>query len=208
MAATYYGGLLAFCAFWLGACPLSVWLGRWCLRRDIREYGDGNPGAANVFRAGGRKLGSAALALDVGKGVPFVAMAHLVFHLPVHAVMVVAVSAVLGHAFSPFLRFRGGKAIAVTFGVMLALPQHEILFLFVLFTLLGFFFLRGNAWTVTLASVGTMASLMVMGGRLWEPLFMLCVAAVFILKHGRELRTLPGVNGRLVGWLQTRKRET
>lgn len=208
VAATYYGGLLALCAFCLGACPFSVWLGRWRLRGDIREYGDGNPGAANVFKAGGRRLGSVALALDVGKGVPFVAMAHLAFHLPVPAVMAVALSAILGHAFSPVLRFRGGKAIAVTFGVMLALPQHEILFLFVVFTLLGFLFLRGNAWTVTLASLGTMACLVVMGGWLWEPLFMLCVVVVFVLKHSRELRTLPGLNGRLVGWLQAMRRET
>ncbi len=46
-----YLGLLALGAFWLGACPFSVWIGRWLLHRDVREYGNGNPGAANVFLA-------------------------------------------------------------------------------------------------------------------------------------------------------------
>ena len=53
----YYSALLVVVAFWLGACPFSVWIGRWFLGKDIRNYGDGNPGAANVFRAGGRKTG-------------------------------------------------------------------------------------------------------------------------------------------------------
>lgn len=50
----FYPVSLAVLAFWLGACPFSVWIGRWFLDKDIREYGDGNPGAINVFRAGGQ----------------------------------------------------------------------------------------------------------------------------------------------------------
>jgi glycerol-3-phosphate acyltransferase PlsY len=72
----FYFALSAVSAFWLGACPFSVWIGRWVLGKDIRDYGDGNPGAANVFRAGGRKSGCLAVILDTTKGVPFVALAH------------------------------------------------------------------------------------------------------------------------------------
>ena len=80
------------------ACPFSVWIGRWFLGKDIREYGDGNPGAANVFRAGGRKSGCLALVLDVAKGVPFVALAHSFFNLSEVIVMGMALSAISGHA--------------------------------------------------------------------------------------------------------------
>ena len=77
-----YFTILALCAFGLGACPFSLWVGRWFLGRDIRNYGDGNPGAVNVFRAGGRKAGLLAVLLDVAKGVPFVWLAHSFFELP------------------------------------------------------------------------------------------------------------------------------
>ena len=105
-----YTVLLALGAFLLGACPFSVILGRWFLKKDIREYGDGNPGAANVFRAGGHKLGYLAVFLDVVKGVPFVLLAHTVFGFSNLALIPIGLCAILGHAFSPFLKWRGGKA--------------------------------------------------------------------------------------------------
>ena len=123
--------LLAVAAFGLGAIPFSLLVGRWLLGKGVRDYGDGNPGAFNVFRAGGQKAGYLAVMLDVAKGVPFVFLSHSFFGLSNLAVVAVGMSAVLGHAFSPFLHGRGGKAIAVTFGVLLALPQREVLLIFI-----------------------------------------------------------------------------
>ncbi len=191
----------AVAAFFLGACPFSLWLGRWLLGKDIRNYGDRNPGAANVFRAGGRKTGYLALVLDVGKGVPFVVLAYSFFELPDPAVLVVALCAILGHAFSPFLRWHGGKAIAVTFGVLLALPQHEILLIFIVFAVLGFLFIEVDAWTPLFGAAGTLAYLAVTGGNSWESVFMLCVLVILVVKSFEELYTVPGARGRLVRWL-------
>ena len=147
-----YSALVAVCAFWLGACPFSMdW--HWLLRKDIRAYGDGNPGAVNVFRAGGPRAGSLALFLDIAKGVPFVLMAHAVFGLPEAVVMAIGVSAILGHAFTPILRFHGGKAVAITFGVLMALPQHELLFTVAIFTFLAFIFIDNDAWTVVIGGL-------------------------------------------------------
>jgi glycerol-3-phosphate acyltransferase PlsY len=195
--------LLAIFAFGLGACPIAVWIGRWFLGRDIREYGDGNPGAANVFRAGGHKSGYLAVILEVAKGIPFVFLAHSYFALPHLAVMVVALSAILGHAFSPLLRWRGGKAIAVTFGVLIALPQHDMLFAFTAFVVLGFLLIEIDAWTVIFGATGSLAYLAITRGNSWESLFMLCVLAILAIKHFEELHTFPGARGRLVRWLQT-----
>jgi glycerol-3-phosphate acyltransferase PlsY len=105
----FYTALLALCAFWLGACHFSVYIGRWFLGKEITGYADGNPGAINVFRAGGHKLGYLAILLDVAKGITFVFLAYSFFELPVIAVVVVGLCAVLGHTFSPFLQWRGGK---------------------------------------------------------------------------------------------------
>jgi glycerol-3-phosphate acyltransferase PlsY len=54
----FYAVTLAASAFWLASCPFSLWVGHLFLGKDIRDYGDGNPGLANVFRAGGLKAGS------------------------------------------------------------------------------------------------------------------------------------------------------
>jgi len=185
-----YATAMAVCAFGLGACPFSVWLGLRFLGKDIRNYGDGNPGAVNVFRAGGRKLGCLAVILDVAKGIPFVFLAHSFFGLSEVAIIVVALSAILGHAFSPLLGWKGGKSVAVTFGVLIALPQHEILIAFVIFILLGFLFIEIDAWTVMLGPVGSLAYLVATRGISWESLFMLCVFAILAIKHLDELNLI------------------
>ena len=204
----FYSAFLAVSAFWLGACPFSVWIGRWFLGKDIRGYGDGNPGAANVFRAGGRKSGCLAVILDVAKGVPFVVLAHTFFGFPIVVVMAVALSAILGHAFSPVLRLRGGKSVAVTFGVLLALPQHEMLITFAVFMFLGFLFIEIDAWTVMLGPAGSLVYLVSTKGSSWESLFMLCVLVILAVKHFDDLKTVPRLRGRLIDWLQSRRRET
>lgn len=194
---------LAVAAFLLGALPFSLIIGRLLLGKDIRKYGDGNPGAANVFRAGGQKAGYLAVFLDVAKGVPFVFLAHSLLDLPETAIVIVALSAILGHAFSPFLRWRGGKAIAVTFGVFLALPQHEILLAFIVFVILGFLFIETDAWTVIFGATASLAYLVISRGSSWEPLLMFCVLAILVVKHFEDLHTFPGLRGRLVRWLQS-----
>ena len=202
-----YSSLLAVSAFCLGACPFSLWIGHWLLGKDIRAYGDGNSGAANVFRAGGRKSGCLALLLDIAKGVPFVFLAHSYFGLPELAVMAVGLSAILGSAFSPILRLKGGKSLAVTAGVLLALPQHEVLIAVLVFMFLAFLFVEIDAWRVMLGLAGSLIYLVVTKGSSWEPLFMLCVLAILAAKHFTDLRTTPRFKVALIGRFRARKRQ-
>ena len=113
--------VLTIFGFFLGSLPFSVWLGRLVLKKDVRQYGDGNPGAANVGKAGGPVLGIIAVILDGLKGAIPVLIARYTFHVGGPALIPVALAPIAGHAFSPFLGFRGGKAIATTFGVWLGL---------------------------------------------------------------------------------------
>ncbi len=106
--------------FLLGSLPFSVWLGKLVLHTDIRRYGDGNPGATNVFRAGNFGAGMLAVFLDMLKGAAPVALARYVFDVTGWGLVAVTVAPILGHAFSPFLRFRGGKALAAAFGAWTA----------------------------------------------------------------------------------------
>lgn len=109
--------LWAAIAFLAGSLPFAVWVGRLFARADVRTYGDGNPGAANAWRAGGWPVGLLAGLLDWLKGALPVGLAQFWGHINGPALVPIAVAPLLGHAFSPFLGFRGGKAVAVTFGM-------------------------------------------------------------------------------------------
>jgi len=202
-----YATLLGIAAFWLGACPFSLWVGHWLLGKDIRDYGDGNPGATNVFRAGGCKAASLALILDTAKGMPFVVLAYLFLGFPDIIVMIVALSAIVGNAFSPMLGLKGGKSIAVTYGVLLALPQHEMLVLFAVFMTLGFLILGSNSWAVMLGPVGSLPYLVATEAYVVASLFMLCVLVIFGIKQFEELKTGPRITGGLIGAFQSRRRQ-
>ncbi len=111
---------------WLsGSLMFSYWLGL-LSRRNIREVGDGNPGGVNLLKAAGVGWGLTGIALDFLKG--YAPMALLLWNGSVtgYEIVPVAIAPVLGHAFSPFLKFHGGKAIAVTFGVWSALTSFEV----------------------------------------------------------------------------------
>jgi len=102
----------------------SYWLGR-IARHNLNNVGDGNPGAINLWKAAGFPLGLAGIVLDFAKGyVPVLLIAHNGL-APHGQIVPVALAALAGHAFSPFLRGKGGKAIAVTFGVWSALTGFE-----------------------------------------------------------------------------------
>ncbi|MDF2724549.1 MAG: hypothetical protein K0Q59_4224 [Paenibacillus sp.] len=107
-------------AFLSGSLMFSYWLGL-AASHNLQEYGDGNPGAINLWRAAGYGYGLAGIGLDFLKGyVPVVWLLHT--DSATSSAIILASSAVLlGHMFSPFLGWRGGKAIAVTFGVWSAL---------------------------------------------------------------------------------------
>ncbi len=108
-------------AFLCGAIPFSVWIGRYALGKDITQYGDKNPGATNVMRAGGRGWYAFALFLDVMKGIIPVGTANYVFGIDGWTLAAIGVMPPLGHAFSPFLGGNGGKAVAAAAGVWFGL---------------------------------------------------------------------------------------
>jgi len=107
-------------AFFLGSLPFGHWL---ALARgvDLREQGSGNTGATNVGRVLGKKWGIFVFVLDLGKGWIAVALAKSVGNLPESWSVTVGVFAVLGHVFSPWLGFRGGKGVATSAGILIGL---------------------------------------------------------------------------------------
>jgi len=117
--------LLFLLEFFVGSIMFSYWLGK-IKGKDIRQTRDGNPGGSNLGRVFGWKWGMAGIVLDFLKGyVPLVFVVELGI-LQNWRLAIVSVAPVLGHAFSPFLKFSGGKAVAVTFGIWSALTRWEV----------------------------------------------------------------------------------
>jgi glycerol-3-phosphate acyltransferase PlsY len=112
-------------AYLLGSIPFGYLLVRVLRKEDVRAVGSGNIGATNVARAGGTSLGLLTLLCDALKGYFSVFLAtHLApptAHGPSTLAVAAAVTAVAGHIFPVWLRFRGGKGIATALGVFLAL---------------------------------------------------------------------------------------
>ncbi len=108
-------------AFLFGSLPFSLWIGRAATGKDIRRYGDHNPGATNVLRAGSRGGFLLAMALDISKGALVVGLAYQVWGIQDWRIVPITLAPVAGHAFSPFLRGQGGKALATAFGVWIGL---------------------------------------------------------------------------------------
>jgi glycerol-3-phosphate acyltransferase PlsY len=124
------GAVAAWCggAFLAGSVPFGLLLVLVFGKRDVRKAGSGNIGATNVARVAGRRLGIITLVLDALKGFgPVLAARSLGVPAGLDGdaaalfVGVVGLAALLGHCFTPWLRFRGGKGVATGLGTLLAL---------------------------------------------------------------------------------------
>jgi acyl phosphate:glycerol-3-phosphate acyltransferase len=164
-------------------------MGNLLAKKDIRTVGDGNPGGTNAIKAGGLKAGIPAILLDIGKGFMPVYLAQK-YGLVGWSLIPVCLAPILGHAFSPFLRFRGGKALGATAGVWMALIG---LWVFPIYATLAVPFTiiqREDAWS---ANAG-MLSLLGYATLLGEP-WMVAFAALNVVliawTHRRALNNPP-----------------
>jgi glycerol-3-phosphate acyltransferase PlsY len=191
---------LVLISFLCGSLPFSVWLGKLFLRLDVRQFGDGNPGATNVFRAGNRLLGLLALILDVSKAAAPVGVAYYNLGFRGLPMFLVAIAPILGHVFSPFLGFKGGKALSVALGVWIGLTIWKISLAAVVGVVFGLALFTSPAWAVMMA-MGVILLVLV----LWipNPLLVWVWAGEMIIlvwTHRAGLRLRP----RLRGWLSKR----
>ena len=116
---------------------------------DIREYGSGNPGTANVYRVAGPLAGAITLLIDALKGYLPVIYANY-YYQNQHAVMMLCgTAAIIGHDWTVFLRFRGGKGVATSAGVFAAMMPQS--------TVCAALIFAGGIWATGHISIGSMA---------------------------------------------------
>lgn len=126
--------IFAVIAYIFGSLPCGVWLGKGVKNIDIREYGSKNSGATNAYRILGPKYGIMVLILDALKGYIPLYIASL-FDIGGVYIILLGLVAILGHTFSFFLQFKGGKGVATSLGVFLFLMPKVVGVLVLVFIL-------------------------------------------------------------------------
>jgi glycerol-3-phosphate acyltransferase PlsY len=202
--------LAAVVAYFFGAIPVALMAGRLVAGIDIREHGSGNTGATNAFRVLGPVPGIVVMAADMLKGaLGCLAMAMALMLLdgamatplaadaaaaasPWHdAPMALALlAAILGHMFSPFMRFKGGKGIAAGFGGLLVVMPLLALLVLAVFALFAC-----ASRIVSLGSIAAAVSLpigclLLYGGSLTFIILTVLVAFFVLLAHRKNIDRL------------------
>ncbi len=175
-------------AFLCGSIPFGLLLVKLAGKGDVRAHGSGNIGATNVSRVGGKALGIVTLLLDILKGfLPVFVAKHL--GLADSALSLIALCAVLGHMFTPWLAFKGGKGVATALGVALAYKAAMVLpalGVFIVFLVVFRYVSLGSvlaAFTLPLVLVKLGTSPVVL--LLWAD-----IALLVIVKHHENIRRL------------------
>lgn len=186
-------------SFLCGSLPFSVWVSR-LAGKDVRAVGDGNPGATNALKAGGWKVGLAAFLLDVSKAAAPVGLAYQIWGWHGWEIVPVALAPLLGSAFSPFLKFKGGRSLSVSLGVWIGLTLWEAPLVILTSLTLAFLVQTLPGLAVLAAVLSTAAYLFLRGVSLQLWVILGLQALLLLYTHRADLRQRP----RLRKWL-TRK---
>jgi len=181
----------AFVACYIfGAIPFGVIVGKVTRGVDIRSFGSGNIGFANVLRTLGPGPGLAVFLLDTGKGLAAVELCRWL-GMNDYLTVVGGVLSLVGHCFSVFLKFQGGRAVATSLGMMVGLTPVIAGIAFVLWVLLV-----GITRYISVASILAALSVSAMV-LLWKPhipvpyqVVAVMATALIVLKHTSNIRRL------------------
>jgi acyl phosphate:glycerol-3-phosphate acyltransferase len=179
-----------------GSVPFAFLLAR-RVGIDVRVAGSGNVGAANVLRTTGAWRGVTVMVLDVAKGVLAVLLAS-VAHAGVTLTAMAAAAAVVGHIYPVWLRFKGGKGVAVAAGVFAVLTPIA--------TGVAFFLFLVTVWATRYVSLGSIAATLALPPAAWmtgEPAAVVIAAAatgaLILFRHRGNIRRLRAGTERRMG---------
>ncbi len=186
--------LVPFVAYFLGSIPCGLILTKLAGGGDVRKVGSGNIGATNVARAAGPLAGVFTLVLDVAKGAAAVVLAERLSNGSATWMIIAAFTALIGHCFPVWLKFKGGKGVATAAGTFLVLSPAACLGAVLLFLLVVI------VWRyVSLGSISAAAAMPLLIYFLWAPhhappLAITCgalaAALLIIYKHRGNLQRL------------------
>ena len=187
---------LVIIAYILGSIPNALWIGKVFRGIDIREHGSKNTGSTNAARVLGGKLGILTLILDVSKGaIPLFLAIFLEKDLIKNSInsntilILIGIWSIIGHSFSIFLNFKGGKAVATTLGVFIVLVPKSILVVAVVFFIV-FYMFKYVSLSSILSSVTLPIAIFLIEKNLAYTLFSILISVLIILKHKDNIKRL------------------
>jgi glycerol-3-phosphate acyltransferase PlsY len=177
-------------AYLLGAIPFGYLLVKWKTGGDVRGAGSGNIGATNVVRTTGWAVGVATLLLDIAKGFAAVWAAGKLTGGDVRWMAAAAVVVMLGHAYTVFLGFHGGKAVASFVGAFLYLQPLPLAVVLVVFVAVVAWSRHISMGSIVAAAVFPLTVCLI-SGLIWPVEAAAAISSVFIIyKHSSNIRRL------------------
>jgi glycerol-3-phosphate acyltransferase PlsY len=170
-------------SYLLGAIPSGYLITKKMKGFDIRDYGSGNPGAANVYRIVGQKAGVATFICDASKGAAAVLLSKIVMPEHNYIIMLCGFTAICAHMWTIFLKFRGGKGVATSAGAMGALLPVPTLIAFVAFALIVWLTGRISPGSIVAAVILPVSSFFIKGEPLSLSVLATVVGAIIVYKH-------------------------
>lgn len=189
--------LLVLAAYFLGSIPTGLLLAR-AFGVNIRTTGSGNIGATNVYRSLGRTVGIMTLAGDCLKGlIPVVAANYLGF--PIAWIALAGLAAFLGHVYTVFLGFKGGKGVATALGVFLGISPLSVLIALAIFSLVLWKWRYVSLASIT-AAVTIPVVITLIEHNTFFTLMSIIIATIIIHKHQENIdRLKAGTESRFKG---------
>ena len=184
------------CGYLIGSFPTAYILGKICKGIDIRQHGSGNMGATNVFRVLGKGPGIIVLCMDIIKGVlPVVIVADVLGLNILWQYILLGLAAVCGHNWTIFLKFKGGKGIATSLGVLIGLTiKIATIRLVLIGTILVWVICFMSTGFVSLASIVAATLLPVITALTNQPFEIVVLGIIFcvfvILRHRPNIKRL------------------
>jgi glycerol-3-phosphate acyltransferase PlsY len=180
--------VLAFSAYLIGSVPFAYVIVKMASGKDIRQHGSGNVGATNAYRLVGLPLAILTFLLDFLKGFAVVFwLAPALIPEKAAALIIGALFVLLGHMFTAFLRFKGGKGAATGLGVVTALSPLGALAAFVLWGIVVKVGRMVSLATITAASVAAALSFLLYPQQLSVNIFIAAMVLLVIFRHWKNI---------------------
>ena len=190
--------LLIVAAYLLGSIPFAIVTSKLFGLQDPRQYGSGNPGATNVLRSGNKAAAALTLLGDSLKGWFAVWLAMRLGFEPGEAALA-GLAAFLGHVFTIFLRFNGGKGVATALGVLAGVDARIAIFSAIIWLMIAYTTRYSSAAALAAAIAAPLASLHFVGPGMATGV-LATMSAMLIWRHKENIARLrAGTEGRIGG---------
>ena len=205
---TFYLFYALLLGYIIGSIPTAIWVGKLFKGIDVREHGSGNAGATNAFRVLGWKAGLFVLLVDMAKG--FIPVYYFPTLFPVKNAgdlypLLIGIATIIGHIYTIFAGFRGGKGVGTAGGVFLAIIPYSLLAALLIFGI-TLWITRYVSLSSILASLSVLITLPLFRYLGHQPLntdvllIVSFICVLIILRHKNNIRRLlNGTENKITG---------